>query len=193
MPKMVTIAPESYRAMPWANGRGVTTEIARSPEGDSSFGWRVSVARVNEDGPFSELPGIDRILVVLEGSGIRLDVRGQSEGVVVAPLRPYSFSGDLETIGRLVDGPIRDFNVMTRRGVARARVMVVDRIGPAKLEVPGLALVYCASGAGTIASGLGSAVLGAGSTAIVSPTGGAITVEPAAERSVLLVVGIDVG
>ncbi len=40
--------------MPWKNGGGVTTEICVSPP-SGAFDWRVSIATVNADGPFSTL------------------------------------------------------------------------------------------------------------------------------------------
>jgi environmental stress-induced protein Ves len=47
--------------MPWKNGGGETTEIAVFPDGAglSDFDWRVSMARVDGDGPFSSFPGIE--------------------------------------------------------------------------------------------------------------------------------------
>ena len=53
--------------MPWKNGGGVTSELARSPQADE-FDWRLSVAEVATDGPFSQFPGIDRLLVLLSGA-----------------------------------------------------------------------------------------------------------------------------
>ncbi|RUU10282.1 HutD family protein, partial [Mesorhizobium sp. M7A.T.Ca.TU.009.01.3.2] len=65
-----------YRSMPWKNGGGVTTEIAVSPSGAGldDFDWRVSMARVELSGPFSQFAGIDRTLAVLEGEGIVLEI-----------------------------------------------------------------------------------------------------------------------
>ena len=103
--------------MPWKNGGGTTAEVAAFPEGSgfNTFGWRISMADVASDGPFSVFPEIDRTLIVVEGEGIELDVEG-----IAYPLDKtspkLSFSGDDITTGRLVSGPIRDLNVMTRRG-----------------------------------------------------------------------------
>ena len=103
--------------VPWKNGGGTTAEVAAFPEGSTfeTFGWRISMADVASDGPFSAFPGIDRTLIVVEGDGIELDVEG-----IVYPLDAanpkLSFSGDDITTGRLLSGPIRDLNVMTRRG-----------------------------------------------------------------------------
>jgi environmental stress-induced protein Ves len=113
--------------IPWKNGGGTTAEIAAFPEnsGFETFGWRVSMADVASDGPFSSFPGIDRTLIVVEGEGIELDV----EGVRYRLDRDFpklSFSGDDATIGRLHSGPIRDLNVMTRRGRFRQRTRIME-------------------------------------------------------------------
>ena len=51
---------------PWKNGGGSTTEIAIAPPGAGldDFDWRISLATISEDGPFSVFPGIDRTLIL---------------------------------------------------------------------------------------------------------------------------------
>ncbi|MCB1468946.1 MAG: HutD family protein [Rhizobiaceae bacterium] len=118
-----------HRSMPWKNGGGLTTEIAAFPEGSDleTFEWRVSMARVENDGPFSTFAGIDRTLAVLEGNGIALTI----EDCEPVPLRcgstPFAFPADAPTEGRLADGPILDLNVMARRGKIGATVERVAR------------------------------------------------------------------
>lgn len=105
-----------YRRVRWKNGLGWTTEIALDPP-DGEWNWRVSIAEVDADSEFSRFPGVDRSLLVLEGAGMVLDVEGQGSFTLVAEGQPLSFSGDVVTKSRLLGGPTRDFNVMTRRGV----------------------------------------------------------------------------
>ena len=107
-----------YRSMPWKNGGGVTTEIAVSPPGAglNDFDWRVSMARVEGSGPFSQFAGIDRTLAVLEGEGIVLDIAGRPPISVTRATDPLSFPADVSTAAALIGGPITDLNVMTRRG-----------------------------------------------------------------------------
>ncbi|MGA0562291.1 HutD family protein [Ancylobacter sp. VNQ12] len=107
-----------HKVMPWKNGAGSTTEVAIAPAGTGldGFDWRVSMAGVVEDGPFSPFPGIDRTLAVLEGEGIRLEVEGRTPQVVLPGGEPASFPGDAPTRATLLGGPIVDLNVMTRRG-----------------------------------------------------------------------------
>ncbi|QFU16311.1 HutD/Ves family protein [Microvirga thermotolerans] len=113
--------------VPWKNGGGTTAEVAAFPPGSSfdTFGWRVSMADVASDGPFSVFPGIDRTLIVVEGGGIELTVEGVPYRLD-GPSAKLSFSGDDRTSGRLLSGPIRDLNVMTRRGQFRHRTRLLD-------------------------------------------------------------------
>jgi environmental stress-induced protein Ves len=113
--------------VPWKNGHGTTAEVAAFPEssGFDTFGWRISMADVASDGPFSIFPGIDRTLIVVEGDGIELDVEGIAYRLDGTSPK-LSFSGDDITTGRLLSGPIRDLNVMTRRRQFRHRTRFVE-------------------------------------------------------------------
>jgi environmental stress-induced protein Ves len=113
-----------FRTMPWKNGGGETTEILVSPNGATmdNFDWRVSMARVGSDGPFSLFPGIERSLTLLEGVGMTLHIERRGAFHLTPVSRPLNFPGDVTTVGELTEGPILDLNVMTRRGVCRADV-----------------------------------------------------------------------
>src|SRR5262245_40909637 len=115
---MRILRSSDYRRMPWKNGGGETTEIAVSPEGAGldDFGWRVSMARVESDGPFSSFPGVDRTLTILDGEGLRLAIADRPPIVVDAAAQPLKFPADAPTGSSLVGGPVTDLNVMTRRG-----------------------------------------------------------------------------
>ncbi|RRV27883.1 HutD family protein [Pseudomonas sp. o96-267] len=115
----ILLDPATARAMPWKNGGGTTVELAISPAdaGLEDFAWRLSTAQVAVDGAFSSFPGIDRSLAVLAGNGVCLQrADGQREillsGDVIAV-----FSGEEAISAQLLDGPITDLNLMTRRGV----------------------------------------------------------------------------
>ncbi|WP_051806691.1 HutD family protein [Streptomyces sp. NRRL F-2664] len=110
----------------WKNGGGVTREIAAWPaDADmDSFRWRVSLAGVAADGPFSAFPGIDRTLTLVEGAGMDLAVAGVHR-LVDERFTPQDFAGDEPTDCRLIAGPVVNFNVMCRRGAATAETAVV--------------------------------------------------------------------
>jgi environmental stress-induced protein Ves len=111
-----------YRAMPWKNGGGITCEVAVFPEA-GDFLWRLSLATVASDGPFSSFPGVDRTLTVLEGDGIELAVADHVPARL-GPGAPFAFPGDVAATARLVGGTVTDFNVMTRRDRFAHRVEV---------------------------------------------------------------------
>jgi environmental stress-induced protein Ves len=126
MPARV-IRNQDLTRVPWKNGGGTTAEVAAFPERSTfeTFGWRLSMADVTSDGPFSLFPEIERTLVVVEGAGIELDVEGVSFRLDKASPK-LSFSGEDITVGRLLSGPIRDLNVMTRRRQFRHRARFVQ-------------------------------------------------------------------
>ncbi|MFJ2088583.1 HutD family protein [Streptomyces sp. NPDC087901] len=120
--------------VPWRNGGGTTREIVASPGAPTDgFDWRVSLADVAADGPFSVFPGVDRTLTVVEGAGMDLMVGGEHH-IVDEPYWPHDFPGDLETDGRLLAGPVVNLNVMYRRDRARAETAVVR--GTLRLMAP---------------------------------------------------------
>lgn len=116
----------------WKNDGGWTTEIARDANpaaGPGDFRWRVSIAEIEADGPFSSFPGVDRDLVLLEGAGMELAI-GASEPVLLAErFARIHFDGALPVACRLLDGATRDFNVMVRRGMAAAELLVRPLVG----------------------------------------------------------------
>jgi uncharacterized protein len=111
--------PADYRIMPWANGRGQTTELLRE-DGPDGLALRLSIAVVAEDGPFSILPGIERNLTVISGPGFWL--RGEGMTLHAAPLTPVAFGGNVLITATDVAAPSEDFNVMTAHHMPRPRV-----------------------------------------------------------------------
>ncbi|MDE2383539.1 MAG: HutD family protein [Alphaproteobacteria bacterium] len=118
---MKIIPPSAFVTMPWKNGGGITHEVAKEEEAGRLL-WRLSVAEVGSDGPFSAFPGLSRILTVIDGEGLELQA---PDGALQAlPLAPVAFSGDTPIISRRFNGPVRDFNVIFdgRRIAASLRV-----------------------------------------------------------------------
>lgn len=111
--------------MPWKNGGGSTTELAIGPPEATlaDFDWRLSIAHVAADGPFSSFPGIDRTLVLIEGAGIDLIV-DETHNRLRPGTPPLSFDGAATTAGALAAGPIRDFNVMSKRAICSHTVSI---------------------------------------------------------------------
>jgi environmental stress-induced protein Ves len=109
-------------ATPWKNGGGVTREVAAWPPGAGldAFDWRISLADVAADGPFSAFPGVDRVLTVIAGDGLVLEIDERTTRL--EPGAPLAFPGEAVVMARLTAGPIRDLNVMVRRSAWTATV-----------------------------------------------------------------------
>lgn len=140
---------DSYIVMPWKNGGGSTTEIAVSPAGASldGFDWRVSMARIERDGPFSSFPGIDRTLTLLDGLRVELRIDGRALQVLTPSAPTLAFAGEDRVEAAVPDGPITDFNVMTRRARCRHRFEQMRLTGEHPLALHGeQTLIFLAEG-----------------------------------------------
>lgn len=119
-----------HRATPWKNGLGVSYTIADFPHGADfdTVDWQVGHTAIGADCPFSHLAGMDRLFMVIEGRGVELtcvDEAGSTTVNRIEPLQsPFAFRGDSTTRCRLIEGSVKVFNVMTRRGKFKATVEV---------------------------------------------------------------------
>lgn len=103
---------DEHTAMPWANGRGVSYEVARENDAEGEWRWRLAIAPITEDGPFSPLPGVHRELTLIEGDGLVLTIDGNMVGC--RPGEVVRFAGYSHTHAALTQGPVVDLNVMSR-------------------------------------------------------------------------------
>lgn len=112
------IKSSEYLVMPWKNGQGVTSQIDIFPPGESfpgdKFLWRVSSATVQSSAPFSQFPGCDRYLSVLQGDGLILNE------TVLNPNEIYHFHGEDLIFGKLINKTVLDLGVIFRRDSVRA-------------------------------------------------------------------------
>lgn len=132
--------------MPWANGRGTSFEIASDRNDVGEWSWRLAMAPVNENGPFSRIECVNRFLAVVEGNGMLLSV--DRKKLQCVPMQVVRFRGDAITEAALTDGPIRDINLMIRRKEADGDMTVVSESGPLErasivVAVGGNAQVRC--------------------------------------------------
>ena len=146
---MRILKSDEYHCMPWRNGRGETAEVAISPTGATldDFDWRVSMARIDGDGPFSIFPQTDRTLAVLRGDGLRLSIASSAPFELTHDSEPLSFPGDVAVSATLLGAAVTDLNVMTRRERSRHSMRRLRIAGSVEvpLEAP-LALLICAEG-----------------------------------------------
>lgn len=150
---MKLLPASGHKRMPWKNGGGETIEISVFPEGASlsEFDWRVSMAIVASDGPFSGFPGIDRTLSILEGNGMTLLIDGRDPARLTEVDAPLAFPADVATSASLIDGTIVDLNVMTRRGKLTHHVRRLAVEGERSLTCEAAtAMLFCHRGAVTL-------------------------------------------
>lgn len=107
---------QSYRAMPWRNGRGSTLEIARDPAVGEEFAWRLSLADIDRDGEFSAYPGYSRALALVAGHRLHLRFRGHGHCSLDPARRCTRFEGDWQTHCAVPDGRCTDLSLIVRAG-----------------------------------------------------------------------------
>jgi environmental stress-induced protein Ves len=180
----------SLRATPWKNSGGSTTEIAMEPPGASldTFDWRISVASIATDGPFSKFPGIDRTLAVVKGKGLLLTIGSSTAVSLERGSDPIAFDGDVPTSAHLTQGEIIDLNVMTRRRRLSHRLQQIRQ--PAFYALGGnhTAVVLSLNGSTTLVSEQDVATLDHAKAAILVGTQeGSIRIEPIGSSDCYLV------
>jgi environmental stress-induced protein Ves len=102
-------------SQPWRNGGGQTRELLLWPADSDAWRLRISLARIDRNGPFSAFPGVERWFSVLEGAGVRLSIDSQVLKLD-AHSAPFCFDGGNPPDCSLVDGPTNDLNLMCRAG-----------------------------------------------------------------------------
>lgn len=99
---------------PWRNGGGTTRELIAWPNAEQWL-WRASVAEVEQSGPFSSFPSVQRWFAVLSGDGVGLTVDGQLHNLRQDD-SPLYFDGGSQTRCELLGGATKDFNFMLQGG-----------------------------------------------------------------------------
>jgi len=126
---------KDYQRMPWKNGQGSTTQLISAANADGSFDWRLSIAEVGQSGPFSDLSGYDRIITLIDGRGMVLTFNGTMQRRIDKPFTPLPFDGGWQTECALIDGPLRDFNLMVARCWGHAAMTILHVRAGEKCEI----------------------------------------------------------
>ena len=109
------ISQQTFKNIPWKNGKGVTLELAINNKATlSNFEWRLSIATVDSNGEFSDFEGYTRNLVLIDGKGMVLNHNENQIDRLKNILDVSTFDGANKTNARLISGPITDLNLMTR-------------------------------------------------------------------------------
>jgi environmental stress-induced protein Ves len=189
--KMRLIHYPQLLATPWKNGGGVTREIFSDPPGATldSFLWRISIADVSCSGPFSVFPGIDRVIVLLDGDGMHLEFADGRNHDLTSSLTPYRFRGEEPVHAHLAGAPSRDLNLMLRRDAVEGDVEVWR---DARDTIAGLSVVlFCVKGQWIVAAPNGTrCTLDLQQTLINESGDDCLTVVPQEPDSVLLAISV---
>lgn len=104
--------------VPWKNGAGTTRELWARRDGAGAALIRISIAEISGAQDFSTFPGIDRVILQLDGPRMVLTIDGVARPLT--PLTPLPFAGEARVTCAL-DGTERahDLNLMCQRGAFR--------------------------------------------------------------------------
>jgi environmental stress-induced protein Ves len=169
------IPASHYRRERWRNQLGWTREIYRSGAGGTGedagldWDWRLSIAEIESDAAFSTFPGIERVLVLLSGNGLRLRFDDGETVELQPPHDKHRFAGERAVSGELVDGTTHDFNLMWRRDRIAAELWHRPLVGPMVIFAgPGESwAVHVIAGHARFADDSGLAAFQMGDTAIL--------------------------
>lgn len=135
--RLDTVAPQA-----WRNGGGTTRELFVWPTG-SPWRWRISVADITQDGPFSAFDGVDRCFAVLQGGGVRLALPGAQALDLRTDSAALAFAGEAAPDCHLLDGATRDLNLMWLRDAGQS-TMQRAAAGPAWVSAAPLRALFTA-------------------------------------------------
>jgi environmental stress-induced protein Ves len=148
------LTPDTYTRSPWKNGGGIFTDIADAHRPGAvtrnwdSLLWRFASTPIVAPGPFSFMPGIDRLQMVVDGRGLVLKAPGQ-EFDEREPFTTVRFTGELDIVTALEAGPVEVVNLMARRGAAEIEMAALREPGARSLAA-GTHLLYGPRGASEV-------------------------------------------
>jgi len=98
------------------------------------------------------------VIAVASGAGMRLAVADRAPVLLTLASDPYGFPGEAATACTLIDGPIRDFNLMTDRATCRRhadRAAPCRRAGRAEARRRATAFLHALNGAVSVRRRIG--------------------------------------
>ncbi|WP_210440504.1 HutD family protein [Nocardioides xinjiangensis] len=115
-------------------------ELARADD----HSWRISLLEVAADGPLPTAPGRTRLLTVVDGPVLGLEVDGQS--AVVEPHRPYAVPADAAVVASAPEGAVRALEVVVDPAAVSPFVTVLELGRSSTLPLAGDQAAYVLTG-----------------------------------------------
>lgn len=81
-------------------------ELARADDGS----WLICLVDVGADGPLPSRSGVRRLLTVVDGPVLGIDVEGATH--VLEPHRPFAMPADAVVVASVPEGPVRVLDVV---------------------------------------------------------------------------------
>jgi len=127
----------------------VDRELARADDGS----WQICLADIDAGGPLPALRGRSRLLTVVDGPVLGLDVDGTTH--VVEPHRPFALAGDAIAAASVPEGAVRVLHVIVDPQVVTPFVTVLElgRTSSLPLADDQAAYVLKGDGAGSLVVG----------------------------------------
>ncbi|MBC2934160.1 HutD family protein [Nocardioides sp. zg-1228] len=134
------VRSEDVAPQPWAAGRSTIRELARGDDG----AWRIGLAEVTADGPVPTSAGTLRVLTVVDGPVLDLEV--DDEAHVVEPQRPFALPGDAAAVASVPEGAVRALDVVVDPTLVRPFVTVLELGRSSALPLAADQAAYVVSG-----------------------------------------------
>ena len=140
----------------------MTEVLAAAADGS----WTIGLVDVERDGALTTYAGGQRLLTVVEGPVLDLEVDGVPH--VVEPQRPFALSGDASVVASVPEGPVRVLDVVVEASVTPfVTVLELGRGSVLPLAGDQVAHVLKGEGAGGVVAGPGE-VAGRCTVAVVT-------------------------
>jgi environmental stress-induced protein Ves len=118
-----TVSLDHVPPQPWRNGGGSTQELLTWPA-PADWQVRISVAQIEQDGPFSAYPGVQRWFAVVAGAGVVLRFAAQRT-MLTSSSEPFHFDGAASPGCELLGGATQDLNLMVRGHAGKGSMLKV--------------------------------------------------------------------
>ncbi|WP_372870595.1 HutD family protein [Shewanella sp.] len=115
------VAADEFQTSTWSGG--TSTQLWIYPKSSTlaarDFDFRLSSAKVETSGPFSDFSGYDRLLIVLNGQ-MSLTIDGvKSAAQLGSSAAPFAFNGASQIHAELDSPSVEDFNLFVPSGVSK--------------------------------------------------------------------------